>query len=138
MLRVDGNSGTGNLLNDAIAWGTSIGSSAAPAWTANTFYWLRETTNGSSITASIWPADGVTPEKDAMTATWSQSGANARSGLAGLVADSSDGSGTFAVNYLLIQASGLPLIHVVPEPSSCILCGLGGVGLLVAARRRKA
>lgn len=136
LFRVDGNNGSGNhmnLLNDAILWGPNIGDSTNPSWAANTFYWVRETTVGSSIKAEIWPADGSTPEGSAMSTTWTQGG---RSGLAGLVADSSGGTGTFQVNYLLIQASGLPQITALPEPASLGLIGLGAIGLL--ARRRHA
>ena len=136
LFRVDGNEGSGNhmnLLNDGVLWGPSIGSSLSPAWSLNTLEWVRETTNGSSITAEIWPADGHTPESDAMTATWSQS---SRSGLAGLVADSSGGTGTFQVGYVLIQASGLPLI-AVPEPSSLVALAAGTVGLLAFVGRRR-
>lgn len=121
---------TMSLLNDSVAWGPSFGT-----WQANTYYWVRETTAGTSITAELWPADGTTPESSAVTTTWT---AGTRSGLAGLVADSSGGAGTFQVNYLLIQASGLPSITAgTPEPASAGLLGAVGGALLLKRRRRR-
>ena len=141
LFRQDGDNGPGNhvnFLDDGAAWGPVVG--GADTWSAGTYYWLHETVDSSTgvITAKIWAADGSTQESDASTATWDSRG---RSGLAGLVADSVNGDGTFQVNYLLIRDSALPSITAgvlaVPEPSTLALSGCGLIALAGAYRRHR-
>ena len=69
------------------------------------------TTTGNSYTAELWAADGTTSESSALTATWKVNRVQVfGAAWQGLVA-SSGGDGSFKVNYLLIQADGLPIHH---------------------------
>jgi hypothetical protein len=138
----EGTNGHTALLNDNLVWdNTAVGSNLTYDSTPTTYYWVKLSTTTSSgtnnITAEVWPADGVTPESAAQTATWTQTGSSLRSGLAGLVADSG-GSLTLNVNYLLIESSGLPSITagIVPEPASLALISLGSLALLIRPTRR--
>ena len=98
-------------------------------------YWLRLTTDGSQVFGTVWPADGVTPESSALRMEWARGD---RSGLAGISAASNGGALEMSVDYILIQADGLPTTVVgIPEPSSIVLSVLGLVGLIACTRRRR-
>lgn len=134
LFKTPGSEGAGNhvqLLNDTIAWGDQIPEGDFQ-WVVGEWYWLRLIHEGDNdATIRIWPADNVTPESAADTVSMTNFGD--RDGLAGLVTNSG-ANGTFEVDYVLIQAEGLPAITVVPEPASIGLLALSGLGLL--ARRR--
>lgn len=119
------------LLDDLRAWGPrSTDTAGGDTWTTGQWKWLRLVTDGTTVQGKIWDA-GSAPEPAAYDMTWTRGG---RSGLAGLVTNSNGAQGLFEVDYVLIQAQGLPSITVVPEPGALALLGLTGLGLL--ARRR--
>jgi hypothetical protein len=120
------------LLDDALAWGPrSSDTAAGDTWQASDWKWLRLVTDGTTVQGKVWDA-GTTPEPAAFDLTWTRGG---RSGLAGLATNSSGAQGQLEVDYVLIQAQGLPSIQVVPEPASFALAAAAAAGLL--ARRRK-
>src|SRR4051812_36242958 len=121
-----------NLLNDAVAWGPNTDpGTGGDTWAVGQWKWLRVVTDGTTVRAKIWDA-GAAAEPAAFDLTWTQQG---RTGLAGLATDSVGGLGTFDVDYVLIQAAGLPSIQVVPEPASAALPAMVGIALLVRRRR---
>ena len=124
-----------NLLNDTVAWGPS---SAGNDWTQGPYKWLRlrrelNADGTNDVFGKIWDA-GATPEPAGWTITWNHD--NFRSGLAGLATNSLNGQGQFDVDYILIKADGLPVITVVPEPSSALFLALAG--LMIGQQRRRA
>jgi hypothetical protein len=131
--REPGENGPGNhfnLLDDALAWDNTISSDT---WAVDNYKWLRlvQDANGTNF-AKIWDA-GTTPEPATFDLTWS---GRFRTGLAGLTTNSLFGQGVFEVDYVLIQADGLPSIKVaVPEPGSALLLGLAGATLGLRRRR---
>lgn len=122
------------LLDDARAWGprTIDAGAGGDTWAAGEWKWLRLVTDGTTVQGKIWNA-GTTPEPAAFDLTWTRGG---RTGLAGLATNSSGATGILEVDYVLIQAAGLPSIQVVPEPASIGLLAVASVALL--ARRRSA
>ncbi|OPZ31756.1 MAG: hypothetical protein BWZ02_00005 [Lentisphaerae bacterium ADurb.BinA184] len=129
-----GNGNHFNLLNDGIVWGSATDpTTGGDSWTVGEWKWLRLVYDGYTAQARIWDA-GATPEPTGWDLMWSQSG---RYGLAGLVTNSIGGAGVFEVDYVLIQAQGLPLITVagIPEPATGGL--LLGLAAFAAMQRRR-
>jgi hypothetical protein len=136
LIRQPGQNGNGNhfnLLDDARAWGPSTDPTVGgDGWTVGQYQWLRLSQDAAgNNSAKIWLAGG-TPEPAGSDLSWF--GRN-RTGLAGLATNSIAGGGTFEVDYVLIKASGLPSIQVVPEPSAALFIGLAG-GIFGLRRRR--
>ncbi|HEV7927139.1 MAG TPA: hypothetical protein VGR14_17425, partial [Verrucomicrobiae bacterium] len=79
------------------------------------WYWFRaKCTYGSNIAVKFWLGDGVTPEPAGFQLTTTFA-ASADSPLyAGIVAVSADAVVDFDVDYILIEAAGLPSISVTP------------------------
>ena len=111
------------LLNDYVAFGNPI----SFPWQANTWYWLRLAQAPDSgagqpdVFAKLWLADGDTPEPANWQASWDYYPGypSARTGYAGFRAGVLNPANTVAdyqVDYVLIKASGLPLI--TPAPSA--------------------
>ncbi len=97
---------------------TEFGPSLNTAWTTNVWYWARllqsPSGSGPDAFAKVWLADGDTPEPTAWQVTWDFS--PARSGYAGFRAGIL-GAGIISdcqVDYVLIKASGLPVITPMP------------------------
>jgi len=120
------------LLDDARAWGprTIDAGAGGDTWTAGEWKWLRLVTSGTTVQGKIWEA-GTTPEPAAFDVTWTRGG---RTGLAGLATNSLGATGILEVDYVLIQAAGLPSIQVVPEPAAAGLLALASVALLARSR----
>ena len=138
LLRQPGQNGNGNhfnLLDDGRAWGPGTDPTAGGAgWVIGQYQWLRLVVDSSGTpSGKIWPAGGA-PEPAGFNLAWDP---RARAGLAGLTTDSNGGANQFEVDYILIKASGLGSIVVVPEPGSLGLLGLVGLGF-AGRRRRKA
>jgi hypothetical protein len=135
LFKTPGSEGPGNhvqFLNDQIAWGAQIPDGDFQ-WQVGQWYWLRLTHEGDNdARISVWLADNATPESAGDSVSVTNFGD--RDGLAGLVTNSG-ASGTFEVDYVLIQAEGLPSI-LVPEPASLGLLALGTLGLLGRRRRQ--
>jgi len=123
-----------NLLDDLRAWGPFTDPGAGgPSWVIGEYQWLRLVVDPSGVPfGKIWPA-GATAEPADFNLIWD---GRARAGLAGLTTNSIGGANEFEVDYILIQAGGLPSIAVVPEPATGML-GLVGVAALGLARRRR-
>jgi MYXO-CTERM domain-containing protein len=137
LIRQPGQNGNGNhfnLLDDARAWGPSTDPGlGGPGWVIGQYQWLRLVVDASGTpSGKIWPAGG-TPEPAAFNLFWTGRG---RAGLAGLTTNSIGGANEFEVDYILIQAAGLPSITVVPEPGTAAL-GMAAVAVLGLARRRR-
>ena len=97
---------------------TEFGPSLNTAWTTNVWYWLRllqsPNASGPDAFAKVWLADGDTPEPTTWQVSWDFS--PARSGYAGFRAGIL-GAGIISdcqVDYVLIKASGLPVITPMP------------------------
>jgi hypothetical protein len=129
----NGNGNHYNLLDDLRAWGPSTDPLIGGAtWVTGEYMWLRLVVDASGTPfGKIWPA-GNTPEPANFDLVW---GPRGRAGLAGLVTNSIAGANEFEVDYVLIQAAGLPSIAVVPEPATGML-GLAAAALGLARRRR--
>ncbi len=82
------------------------------------WYWLRaQCTLGSNVAVKFWPADGVTAEPAIFQQT-NTFKASANTPLyAGILGASVNAVENFDVDYILIEAAGLPSISVTP-PSS--------------------
>jgi len=137
LYRQPGQNGNGNhfnLLDDARAWGPGTDPTAGGAgWVIGEYQWLRLVVDGGGVpSGKIWPAGGAA-EPAGFNLSWDARG---RAGLAGLTTDSNGGANEFEVDFILIQASGLPAIQVVPEPAAGTL-GLMGVAVLGLTRRRR-
>ena len=118
------------LLDDALAWGPRTSDTVGgDTWQASQWKWLRLVTNGTTVQGKVWDA-GAAAEPAGVDLTWTRGG---RTGLAGLVTNSIGGQGTLEVDYVLIQAQGLPQITVIPEPASL---GLLAVAAIATLRRR--
>jgi len=130
----NGNGNHFNLLDDARAWGPATDPDAGePGWIIGQYQWLRIVVDASGVpSGKIWSAGG-TPEPAAFNLSWDARG---RAGLAGLTTNSIGGANEFEVDYILIQASGLPSIAVVPEPASAML-GLAAAAFGIIRRRRQ-
>jgi hypothetical protein len=136
-----------NLLDDLRAWGPATTDAANPTqkmWTQDDYYWLRVVTspdaptgtnnlanNAFDVFGKVWRAG--TGEPGDFDLAWDRSG---RSGLAGIAGPVGGQLTDFSVDYILIQADGLPQIRAVPEPTAAGLLGLSVLGLI--ARRRRA
>jgi hypothetical protein len=119
------------LLDDALAWGPRTSDTVGgDTWQAGQWKWLRLVTSGTTVQGKVWDA-GTAAEPAGFDLAWTRGG---RSGLAGLVTNSIGGQGTLEVDYVLIQAQGLPQITVAPEPASL---GLLALASLATLRRRR-
>ncbi|HWB05836.1 MAG TPA: PEP-CTERM sorting domain-containing protein [Verrucomicrobiales bacterium] len=129
----NGNGNHYNLLDDLRAWGPATDPFLGGAtWVTGQYMWLRLVVDPSGTPfGKIWPA-GNTPEPAGFDLAW---GPRGRVGLAGLVTNSIAGANEFEVDYVLIQADGLPSIGVVPEPTTGML-GLAAAAMGLARRRR--
>ncbi|MDE3067351.1 MAG: alpha-galactosidase [Verrucomicrobiota bacterium] len=110
------------FLDDYIAFGPALSFS----WQTNVWYWLRlqqetDAATGHTVAyAKIWPADGDTSEPTnwQQSYDYSPSVSNPRSGFAGFragILDSSNNFCNFQVDYVLIEADGLPGITPMPD-----------------------
>lgn len=111
------------LSDDSVAWGPVLNNYQ---WQTNTWYWVRlqqnnNITSGQTTAyAKVWAADGDTAEPTSWAATYnySPSVSAARSGYAGLRAGYLDTTNTYAdyeVDYVLIEAAGLPAITAMAD-----------------------
>jgi len=126
-----------NLLDDARAWGPSTDGAGTGNWVAGDYKWLRLVVDANGLpSGKMWDA-GAEPEPVDINLVWSNPPQPSRFGLAGLVTNSINGASEFEVDYVLIQAAGLPSTQVVPEPGTGLLA-LVGFGALGIARRRRA
>jgi hypothetical protein len=147
-----GQNGTGrhfNLLDDRRAWGpatTDGGNPEQEVWTPNDYFWLRvvhaanapagtnNLANGANdVFGKVWRAG--TGEPVNFDLAWDRGGRDA-GGLAGIAGPVGGMLTDVSVDYVLIQAEGLPAIQAIPEPAAAALLGLSALGLL--ARRRRA
>jgi hypothetical protein len=120
------------LLDDLRAWGPRTSDTVGgETWAPEQWKWLRLVTDGMTVQGKIWDA-GSTPEPAAFDLTWTRGG---RAGLAGLATTSGGGLGILEVDYVLIQAEGLPSITVIPEPAALGLLVLAPTYLLSRRRR---
>jgi hypothetical protein len=94
------------LLDDYTAWGPGT----PFLWTTNQWYWMRLGSDGTTLSAKIWPDDAVTREPTNAQLTWTENG---RTGFAGITGSHVPGV-EFEVDYFLLKASGLPSITVKP------------------------
>ncbi len=79
------------------------------------WYWLRaKCTYGSNIAVKFWLGDGVTPEPADFQLTDSFKASIDSPLYAGISAVSADAVVDFDVDYILIEADGLPSISVTP------------------------
>jgi hypothetical protein len=150
--REEGQNGAGrhfNLLDDRRAWGpatTDAGNPEQQMWAPNTYYWLRlvhavdapaeanNLANGANdVFGKVWVAG--TGEPANFDVGWDRGGRDI-GGLAGLAGPVANGQTDVSVDYILIQAAGLPAIQAVPEPAVAGWLGLSALGLVARRRRR--
>ena len=147
--REEGQNGPGrhfNLLDDLREWGpatTDAGNPEGETWTPNQYFWLRvvhqadapagtnNLANGANdLFGKVWRAGIGEPAN--FDVAWDRAGRPG--GLAGIAGPVGGQLTDVSVDYILIQAEGLPAIQVVPEPAAVGLLGLSA--LVLTTRRR--
>jgi hypothetical protein len=140
-----------NLLDDLRSWGPATTEAANPTqkmWTLGDYYWLRlvhsaDAPNGTNNLANnandlfgkVWRAG--TGEPANFDIAWDRGGRpGGLAGIAGPVGFTAGLVSDISIDYILIQAEGLPPIRAIPEPAAAGLLGLSALALM--GRRRRA